>query len=210
MRRIYAPFAALAVVATMLVGCSSSGGGASATPDPAIAFCPALDAYGQSLVALQKLDPSTPVDQQKAAVADAKAKFAALVPLAAPFAGDLAGLLGAARGAAGDLEDTGAEFAEHAGKRPALVVVGDASRVAAILRRRREAERPRMHRLTHQFLHLRELFGCRLDPVRGRFAHHIAANARMADQRADIDAALFAERVQIVADRFPGHVDTGL
>jgi len=87
MRRIYAPFAALAVVATLLVGCSSSGGGASATPDPAIAFCPALDAYGQSLVALQKLDPSTPVDQQKAAVADAKAKFAALVPLAAPFAG---------------------------------------------------------------------------------------------------------------------------
>src|SRR5262252_6424106 len=41
-------------------------------------------------------------------------------------------------------------------------------------------------------------------------AHHIAADARMADQRADIDAALFAERVQIVADRFPGHVDAGL
>src|SRR5262252_6424105 len=30
------------------------------------------------------------------------------------------------------------------------------------------------------------------------------------EQRADIDAALFAARVQIVADRFPGHVDAGL
>ena len=87
MRRVHAAIAALAVAAVLLAGCSSSGGGASATPDPAIAFCPALDAYGQSLVALQKLDPSTPVEQQKAAVNDAKAKLAALVPLAAPFAG---------------------------------------------------------------------------------------------------------------------------
>ncbi len=36
------------------------------------------------------------------------------------FAGDLPGLLGAAGGAAGDLEHAGAEFAEHAGERPAL------------------------------------------------------------------------------------------
>jgi hypothetical protein len=86
MRRVHAAVAALAVVAVLLAGCSGSSG-ASATPDPAIAFCPALDAYGQSLVALQKLDPSTPVEQQKAAVDDAKAKFAALVPLAQPFAG---------------------------------------------------------------------------------------------------------------------------
>ena len=86
MRRVHATVAALAVVAVLLAGCSGSSG-ASATPDPAIAFCPALDAYGQSLVALQKLDPSTPVEQQKAAVSDAKAKFAALVPLAQPFAG---------------------------------------------------------------------------------------------------------------------------
>src|SRR5215208_2087403 len=32
----------------------------------------------------------------------------------------------------------------------------------------------------------------------------------MADQRADIDAALFAERIEIVADRLPGHIDPGL
>ena len=87
MRRVHAAIASFAVVAILLAGCSGSSSGASATPDPAIAFCPALDAYGQSLVALQKLDPSTPVDQQKAAVNDAKAKLAALVPLAAPFAG---------------------------------------------------------------------------------------------------------------------------
>jgi len=86
MNRVHAAVAALAVAAVLLAGCSGSSG-ASATPDPAIAFCPALDAYGQSLVALQKLDPSTPVEQQKAAVNDAKAKLAALTPLAAPFAG---------------------------------------------------------------------------------------------------------------------------
>ena len=39
------------------------------------------------------------------------------------LAGDRARLLGAARRAAGDLEDAGAEFAEHAGERPALVVI---------------------------------------------------------------------------------------
>src|SRR5262245_11874556 len=83
MKRVIAAVAALVL---LVAACGGSSGG-SATPDPAIAFCPALDAYGQSLVALQKLDPSTPVDQQKAAVNDAKAKFAALVPLAQPFAG---------------------------------------------------------------------------------------------------------------------------
>ena len=83
MKRVIAAMAALVLA---VAACSGSSGG-SATPDPAVAFCPALDAYGQSLVALQKLDPSTSVDQQKAAVNDAKAKFAALVPLAQPFAG---------------------------------------------------------------------------------------------------------------------------
>ena len=126
------------------------------------------------------------------------------------LSGDLTGLLGAARGAAGDLEDAGAEFAEHAGERPALVVVAHSGGVAAILRCGREAERPGMHRLAHQLLHLRELFGGRLDPLARGVAHHIAADARMADQGADIDAALFAERIQIVADQFPGHVDPGL
>jgi hypothetical protein len=83
MKRVITAVAALVL---LVAACGGSSGG-SATPDPAIAFCPALDAYGQSLVALQKLDPSTPVDQQKAAVNDAKAKFAVLVPLAQPFAG---------------------------------------------------------------------------------------------------------------------------
>jgi len=77
--------AAIAVVGLLLAACGSSGG--SATPDPAIAFCPALDAYGQSLAALQKLDANSSVDQFQAAVADAKAKFAALVPLAQPLVG---------------------------------------------------------------------------------------------------------------------------
>jgi len=87
-KRVNAAFAALAVVdVILLAGCSSSSGGASAALDPAIGMCPALDAFGQSLGGLQKLDPSTPVEQQKAAVADAKAKLAALVPLASPFGG---------------------------------------------------------------------------------------------------------------------------
>src|SRR5271169_4875436 len=121
------------------------------------------------------------------------------------LARDLAGRLGAARRAAGDLEHAGAELAEHAGERPALVVVADPGRVATILRRGREAERTVMHRLADQPLHRGHLLGGRL-PLGGRLAHHIAADAGMADQCADVDAALLAERIQIVADRFPGHV----
>jgi hypothetical protein len=83
MKRLISALAALVVV---VAACGGSTGG-SATPDPAVAFCPALDTYGQSLVALQRLDPSTPVDQQKAAVNTAKANLAALVPLASAFAG---------------------------------------------------------------------------------------------------------------------------
>ena len=67
-----------------------------------------------------------------------------------------------------------------------------------------------MHRLADQPLHRRHFLGGRLHPLGGRLAHHIAADAGMADQRADVDAALLAERIQIVADRFPGHVDPGL
>ena len=125
------------------------------------------------------------------------------------LAGDLAGRFGAAGGAAGDLEHAGAEFAEHAGKRPAFVVIANPGRVAAILRGGREAERAVMHRLADQPLHRGHLLGGRL-PLGGRLAHHIAADARMADQGADIDAALLAERIQIVADQFPGHVDPSL
>ncbi len=126
------------------------------------------------------------------------------------FAGDGAGLLGAPRGAAGDLEDPGAEIAEHAGERPALVVVAMARRVAAVLRRRRKPERAVIHRLANEALHRRQFFvGC-LDALARGLAHDIAANTRMADQGSDIDPALFAERVQVVADRLPGHVDAGL
>ena len=126
------------------------------------------------------------------------------------FAGDGAGLLGAARSAAGDLEDAGAEFAEHAGERPALVVITVAGGVAAILRRGAKAERAVIHRLADQPLHRRHFFRGGLDALVGGFAHHIAADAGMADQRADIDAALFAERIEIIADRLPGHIDPGL
>ena len=126
------------------------------------------------------------------------------------FAGDGAGLLGAARSAAGDLEDAGAEFAEHAGERPALVVITVAGGVAAILRRGAKAERAVIHRLADQPLHRRQFFRGGLDALVGGFAHHIAADAGMADQRADVDAAALAERIEIVADRFPGHIDPGL
>ena len=83
MRRITA---ALAVLVLSVAACSGSTSG-SATPDPAIAFCPALDAYGQSLVVLGALTPAATVDQYKKAVADAKAALAALTAVAGPFAG---------------------------------------------------------------------------------------------------------------------------
>src|SRR6266478_4397972 len=55
--------------------------------------------------------------------------------------------------------------------------------------------RPRLHRLADQPLHGRELLRRRLGALRCRLAHHIAANAGMADQGPDIDAALLAQRV---------------
>src|SRR6202007_2020073 len=108
------------------------------------------------------------------------------------LAGDRPSRLGAARGAAGDLEYAGAEFAEHAGERPALRVIGHPRRVAAILRRGREAERAVMHRLADQPLHRGHFLGGRL-ALGGSLAHHITADAGMADQGAYIDAALLAE-----------------
>src|SRR5262252_9444031 len=57
------------------------------------------------------------------------------------------------------------------------------------------AARSRLHRLADQPLHGRELLRCRLGALRCRLAHHIAANAGMADQGPDIDAALLAQRV---------------
>jgi len=78
--------AVLAVLVLALAACSSSSSG-SATPDPAIAFCPALDAYGKSLVALEALTPTATVDQYKTAVSNARTALAAVVAVAGPFAG---------------------------------------------------------------------------------------------------------------------------
>jgi ABC-type glycerol-3-phosphate transport system substrate-binding protein len=83
MRRLVA---VLAVIALSLAACGSSSSG-SATPDPTLAFCPALDAYGRSLAKLEALTPDATVDEYQAAVADAKTQLAALRAVAGPFAG---------------------------------------------------------------------------------------------------------------------------
>lgn len=77
---------ALAFATLTVAGCGGSSSG-SATPDPAIAFCPALEAYGKSLVALDALTPAASVADYKAAVANAKTAYAAAVAVAGPFAG---------------------------------------------------------------------------------------------------------------------------
>jgi hypothetical protein len=82
----------LAALVLVLAACSSAttsggGGGGAATPDPAIAFCDALDSYGAKLAAFEALTPSNTVVEYKAAGAAAKAALAVLVPAAAPFAG---------------------------------------------------------------------------------------------------------------------------
>ena len=63
-------FASLAAVLLALAACSSStpgGGGGVATPDPAIAFCDALDSYGAALVSFEALTPTATVADYKAA-----------------------------------------------------------------------------------------------------------------------------------------------
>jgi len=78
----------LAAVLLVLAACSSSTpAGGSATPDPTIAFCAAVDDYGKALVKLDALTPSSTVDQYKKAVDDAKAALAALVKVSGPFVG---------------------------------------------------------------------------------------------------------------------------
>src|SRR6476619_7548990 len=77
--------AMLATAILVVAACSSSGG--SPSPDPAIAFCPAVDAYAKTLVALDALTPSSTVDQYQAAVTDAKTALAAVVAVAGPYAG---------------------------------------------------------------------------------------------------------------------------
>jgi len=78
--------ATLATVILAIAACSSGSTG-SATPDPAIAFCPAVDDYAKTLVALDALTPSATVEQYKSAVADAKKALAAVVAVAGPYAG---------------------------------------------------------------------------------------------------------------------------
>src|SRR2546425_415419 len=80
---------------------------------------------------------------------------------------------------------------------------------ATVLRRGRKAERAVIHRLADQLLHRRELFRRCLDALGRGLAHYVAADAGMAHQRADIDAAALAERVQVIADRFPGYINAG-
>ena len=77
--------AMLATAVLVVAACSSSGG--SPSPDPAIVFCPALDSYAKTLVALDALTPSSTVDQYKTAVADAKAALAGVIAVAGPFVG---------------------------------------------------------------------------------------------------------------------------
>jgi hypothetical protein len=78
----------LAAVLLILAACSSSTpAGGSATPDPSLAFCPALDAYEKALVKLDALTPDVPVADFKKAVADAKLALAGLIAVAGPYVG---------------------------------------------------------------------------------------------------------------------------
>jgi len=78
--------AAIAVIALSLAACGSSSSG-SATPDPTVAFCPALDTYAKSLAKLQALTPASSLADYTAAVADAKAALGAVKLVAGPFVG---------------------------------------------------------------------------------------------------------------------------
>ena len=122
-------------------------------------------------------------------------------------AGHLACRLGAAGSAARDLHDAGPQFAEHIGERQAFRVGADAGGIAAAQRRGAEAQRAGIHGVADQPLHRGEFFGGGLGPFRGCLAHHVAADSRMADQRADIAAAALAERVHVFGDQLPGEVD---
>jgi hypothetical protein len=82
----------IATIATLLLAvaaCSStpSGSGGAGSPDPAIAFCSAVDVYAKTLVTLDALTPESTVDQYKTAVTAAKAALAGVVAVAGPFVG---------------------------------------------------------------------------------------------------------------------------
>ena len=83
MRRL---IAALAIVVLSLAACGGSSSG-SATPDPAIAFCPALDTYAKSLAKLDAMVATATTEEYTKAVTDAKVALVALVAVAGPFAG---------------------------------------------------------------------------------------------------------------------------
>jgi ABC-type glycerol-3-phosphate transport system substrate-binding protein len=81
-------FGALAAVLVAIAACTSSTpAGGSATPDPSIAFCAALETYRQTLVAVDALTPTASVDDYKKAVDDAKTAEAAVVAVSGPYAG---------------------------------------------------------------------------------------------------------------------------
>lgn len=122
--------AALAVVALALAACGASSSG-SATPDPALAFCPALETYATSLTALDAMVATSTVDEYKKAAADARTAHLALVAVAAPFAG---AQLNTLQSAQADLDAAVAELdadatpadAEAALQDPLQAVIGQA------------------------------------------------------------------------------------
>jgi len=77
----------LAAVVLVLAACTSSNDGGATTPDPAIAFCSALDSYAATLVKLDALPATATVAEYNAAVASAKAGLAGVVAVAGPFVG---------------------------------------------------------------------------------------------------------------------------
>ena len=79
--------ALVAVLALSLAACASSSSGGSATPDPTVAFCPALDTYGKALTKLDAMTATSSVDDYKTAAAAAKSAFEAVKAVAGPFAG---------------------------------------------------------------------------------------------------------------------------
>jgi hypothetical protein len=78
--------ATLAAVILAVAACSSTPGG-SASVDPTIAFCQALDSYGVKLGALNGLTPNATVEEYKTAVDEAKTALAAVVAVSGPFVG---------------------------------------------------------------------------------------------------------------------------
>ena len=86
MRRLATLVAAVAV-AFSLGACGASSSAGSPSTDPTVAFCPALDSYGQSLAKLDALTATSSVDDYKNAVAEAKTALAALKAVAGPFVG---------------------------------------------------------------------------------------------------------------------------